>query len=361
MFRSKTTFVIGAGASFELNLPIGTGLTGKISETLRLDRKSYEMFSDRSILEAVREHLISQGKSTNANGFAALAQVAERIASNMPLAPSIDNYLNTHRSDDDLVTLGKIAITRCILMAERGSYLYARNGHDYYLPMTNRDLTAAWHVAFWQMLVAGVERDNLADLLANCRFIVFNYDRCLEHFLWLAIQSYFNVSRDEAAAIVNSADIVHAYGKVGGLPWMEDEVIASYGQFTGDNLNAIAGEIRTFTEAVDEGVQIRLRAMISDADSIVFLGFGFIEQNMALISPIQSNATRVFATALGMSGPEMAMAMAKIGQMIRKRPNADYDAFLQPNQYQAHIVNSTCSALFTGHRLRLADVAPESL
>ncbi|MDB4111076.1 hypothetical protein N9571_00750, partial [Yoonia sp.] len=46
-------------------------------------------------------------------------EVARQISRNMQLAPSIDNYLDTHKDNKALVNVGKLAIANAIIKAEK--------------------------------------------------------------------------------------------------------------------------------------------------------------------------------------------------------------------------------------------------
>lgn len=358
MLQGKTTFVLGAGASQELNLPIGSGLTTAISDLLSIDRQTASYFRNNDIRTAVGYYLSETGRQPNSFTMKSMADLSADISSNMPIAPSIDNYLNTHRADLDRVAIGKIAIASGIINAERNSWLYSVKNGQFLLPTDNARLLSAWHISLWKTLIAGVEKDQVERIFENCRFVVFNYDRCLEHFFFLAIVRYFGVSEEIAASIVNNADIVHAYGKVGGLPWEPDDIKTPFGHADASDLHAISSEIRTFTESVNEGVQARLREMMQDTSSIVFLGFGFIDQNMALIAPPATTARRVFLTAFDMPPSEQNMALRKIGRILGKEVQEGFVGYIGANEFQAHPVYGDCRTLMAHHRLRLPDPAP---
>lgn len=51
----------------------------------------------------------------------------------------------------------------------------------------------------------------------NVAFIVFNYDRCLEHFLSNALQLVYQISINDAQSILSACRIIHPYGKVAPL------------------------------------------------------------------------------------------------------------------------------------------------
>jgi hypothetical protein len=279
------------------------------------------------------------------------------VAQNMPLAPSIDNFLHTHRHDKDIVTIGKIAIARAILRAERNSYLYQHDMGRYSIPSHLPELVKSWHFPFWHTLISGVTLENLSEIFSNVSFIVFNYDRCLEHFLYLSLQSYFNLDPLSAANLVRSATIIHPYGKVGGLPWEDDGVEVEFGDDMHKDLFAVADEILTFTESANEGVIQKIKKAIKHSESMALLGFGFLDQNIELMTT-QSDITRVFMTAYDLSPSDDPIALRKIGRMIGRTPETRIDTFLNDGEYEPHIVHGTCSKLWSDHKLRLPDYAP---
>lgn len=108
MFSKPTVFVVGAGAGYDYNMPLGSGLKEKIAAKLRSGDETmvnalYPVFSDGP------RHYFKE--YTNTKNF---------IAGNMELAESIDNFLHTHSANEKLVAIGKVAIAACILDAERG-------------------------------------------------------------------------------------------------------------------------------------------------------------------------------------------------------------------------------------------------
>lgn len=353
MFRSKTLFVVAAGASKELGLPIGSELKSQIASTLQQDHATDSLFVDTvissSILHYLQNNQVAPG--SRVDPFQKLLKDAHHLASNMPLAPSIDNFLNTHRDNVNIVTLGKVSIARCILRAENKSHLYSRDHGIYSLPLKNGDFTSAWHVLLWQQLNSEITVDNVDAIFENVSFVVFNYDRCLEHFLYLSLCTYYNLPPDHAAQIMKSANIVHPYGKIGGLPWETDTIKVEFGSSNTLRLYDVAMELRTFTESTDEGIVREIKNMVRAAESIVMLGFGFLDQNIDLLA-IGTGVKRAFMTAYATSPSDAAMAIKRVGQMVGKEA-VRYDTHRDEHNYEAHVVHGECRQLFADHRLRL--------
>lgn len=81
-----------------------------------------------------------------------------------------------------------------------------------------------------------------------------------------------------------------------------------------------AGKIRTFTEAMEEDVSDQVKDGIAGADTIVFMGFGWLPQNMALLRTDNrvTNATKVFATTMGMRNGEVDGVSYQLDEMRRR-------------------------------------------
>ena len=112
-----------------------------------------------------------------------------RIRDAMPQAISIDNFIDSHQGDKNLELCGKLAIVRSILEAERRSSLYVYKQTDRQHPGYSA-LDETWYSAFMQLLTQNCRIEQLPERLSKITFVVFNYDRCVEHFLFHGIQNY---------------------------------------------------------------------------------------------------------------------------------------------------------------------------
>src|SRR6266446_5768785 len=99
MFKSKTLFIVGAGASQEAGLPTGTQVKAAIAEKLGFELSSGSWVGgDPDIDEAIRRY--ASQANVNANE---IFRAAEHIRENMPLAPSIDHFIHTHGTNPGIV------------------------------------------------------------------------------------------------------------------------------------------------------------------------------------------------------------------------------------------------------------------
>ena len=104
-----------------------------------------------------------------------------RIAAAIPQATSIDHLLDHNRGDKHIELCGKLAIVRTILEAEKGSELCVKDEQSNHPHFAS--LGGTWYSQLWQQLIDGYHKDQYAKFFDNVSFIVFNYDRCIEHFL----------------------------------------------------------------------------------------------------------------------------------------------------------------------------------
>ena len=303
MFDRPTVFVVGAGASKEVRLPIGAELTTAIASKLHVTFQDgwSQSTGDRVIADAVKWRL-EREPQRDPNPF---YQAGRAIAAAMPQAISIDNFLHTHSDDPRLVLMGKLGIAKCILEAEAKSDLQPRdNGSllDFHL------VQKTWFTTFFQMLTEGVTTRNLDGIFDSVAFITFNYDRCIEHYLTHALMNYFRMSRTDAEQLVATLEIVHPYGQVGKFSWQQPNGSVQFGQDVHhQELPAIAGQIRTFTEQVEDETRLEtMRSLISESDVLVYLGFSFGSMNMKLLSVEESAPKAVFGTSYGLSEQNVA-------------------------------------------------------
>ena len=277
----KTVFVVGAGASCEFGLPSGLGLKKQISSLLKRGDSNV----DPVLYEALERVAYSNGGGVRSP--VAFVNAARAISSSLPLAPSIDNYLHTHNADKVVEKVGKLAIVHSILTAERKSKLFFKPSQNHEFDFAG--VENSWLAKLMQLLNEHSDIDELKKRLSSLVFIVFNYDRCIEHFLFNAIRVYYRVEADVAATIVQGITIFHPYGTVGEYPFS----LSSYPAGTAfgadpeaQRLVHVAEGIKTFTEGTDDENSdiIAIRRHIVEASRLVFLGFAFHPINMELLT-----------------------------------------------------------------------------
>lgn len=296
MIRTKTTFVIGAGASCEFRLPSGDQLKGEIAKSLSIAfADGYRLSSGAPhVVDAMRQ-IASQRGIGDINP---LLTAGWKIRDAMVLAPSIDNFVHTHRDDSLIVECAKLGIVNSIFAAERSSLMPKYEPGDQKALDFSR-INDTWIVKLWQMIAEGVGKSGVREMFNNISFIVFNYDRCLEHFLFWSLKYYFGIEDDEAKNIVAEINILHPYGSLGPLTWQDKEGGVAFGAKSIPYASSIE-KIKTFTESEAEIPEIE--NILASSESVVFLGFSYMDLNMKLLRPKRrSDVKTIFGTAYGIS------------------------------------------------------------
>lgn len=350
MFSDKTLLILGAGASFEAGLPIGETLKEMISTALTVDTRGgdgHVRFVDECIGWAIG-HANQSGSTSQKTLIDACVQISEAL----PLARSIDNYLNAHKQSKAVELCGKLGIVRCILSAEGKSTMQTREQQTTRERLDFRRLKGTWYNRFASLLFESSYED-MQRKLQSLSVIIFNYDRCFEHFMYHAIITYYGVAASEAAKVVKGMEIYHPYGTVGNLPWMNEGIQCGFGEdVNGERLFALAGNIKTYTEGVDRTASDiqAIHSAVRKARTVVVLGFGYIPLNMQLLKPENAdqghnqNAAQknYFGTAFGMSDEDTSLVTHDIRNLV------------QTGYVQCKINNKLkCAELFTEYAVSL--------
>lgn len=139
--------------------------------------------------------------------------------------------------------------------------------------------------------------------------VTFNYDRLLEYAVQVALRGIgVTMSLQD---IVSTLRIQHVYGDLAiehpsdGLEFVAKEV-------TLDEVRRAAGSLRLITAPsprADNGAIAAMRSMVEEAQRLVFLGFGFDQENLSLLGLDQQADRRrgrkvALATSIGMTGRE---------------------------------------------------------
>ncbi|PHS29388.1 MAG: hypothetical protein COA85_00595 [Robiginitomaculum sp.] len=317
----KTVFIIGAGASKEIGLPTGNELRETISRLLNLqfDFSGIINNGDSGLYQAIRNHVESTGRErAEINEYIGAAR---DISSAIIQATSIDDFIDSHRSDDRIAFCGKLAIAKSILDAERRSDLFNKNiNFDGLLNYEALDKT--WYGELLKLLIANCEIEEFKTRIKDITFIVFNYDRCLEQYLYYAVKNFYKISDTQALEIINLFNIFHPYGLVGEL-WPEPnyEKIPYGTEPSTAQLLKISKQIKTFSEALDfstSEIEI-IRNTIRDAHKIIFLGFAFHPINMQLLTPTElsnrPHLARTYATTFGLSDSDTEVIEQEIATL----------------------------------------------
>lgn len=315
--EKSLVLVIGAGASNEVGLPLGSELKKQIGKALDIRyERGINRESGDEIIDGSFRVLASEDHQNRHNNINLYLEAAWRIRDAMPQAISIDNFIDSHRSNDTIALCGKLAIARCILDAECKSKLKVDRDN-----INNKiDFPAVentWFNSFFQLLTENCQQNDLPERLSKVGIICFNYDRCIEHYLHSSLQNFYGMSADDASSLLSNLEIHHPYGTTGKLPWQDIREGFQYGAAPNPRkLIMLANGLRTFTEGIDKSNSdiVATRSLLCSTKRIVFLGFAFHRLNLQLLFPglqsgEQARATKIYATALGISPSDVKEIM----------------------------------------------------
>jgi len=343
MIKSRTVFVLGAGASKEVRLPTGDELKSDIAKKLRTEKRNGLHAVSDTLLQSALMHAVNDaewGRDTLPN----YVKAAQRIADAMPLTKSIDNYIEAHEQDARVKLCGKLAITNCILEAENKSLLRSSSQ----VPDFSR-VSETWFNHFFGMLSEACPRSKIETMFENVSMVNFNYDRCVEHFFTEAIRCYYNCDLATADACIGAMLHVHPYGTV--APWREHKSYWPFGDLirSPEDLLDYAKRIRTYSEqsSAPEGLSA-LHSAIAGAETIVFMGFAYHPMNMSLLQPADrtSAARRIYATTHGMSDADRRAIDRQIRDLFPQCPAVSSD--------NVHLINARCNEFFRDYSRLLA-------
>jgi hypothetical protein len=304
--------VLGAGSSFEVGLPLGSTLKEHI--VTALSARIYDPSASRSGLlvnDAIRSLSYSNSSSGNQHSeLKELTAARRQIADALPLAISIDNYIDSQRGNKRIAICGKLAIAACIFYAEEISKLFTRPDSPTFSRVV-ASIKDTWYMEFYQRLTENCTWADLPARLKQVAIISFNYDRTIEHFLHGALSMYFAKDTEQVAKVLNeNLEIFHPYGTIGKLPWQNSENGIAFGASPSEQDVILAATIlKTFTEGVDpNSTEIdQLRSVVKNANQLVFLGFAYHRLNLDLLiggpGAIQREGP-ILGTAHGISSPD---------------------------------------------------------
>jgi len=280
MIRTKTTLIVGSGASIELQLPGSAELLSRVAQGFDFSRFGTELQTKDSVV--LGQYLGKLGARLGKDEKA-IAQAAERIRIACKLCSSVESLLEQY-SDDSLITAcSKIAVAHFICQAEARSILRLTPRLQGDLPVQGAD---NWLFQLAQILTTGVSKSRIEQSFEDLTIISFTYDRSVEHFLPHALVMAYGIPLAEAQRIVATRlKIIHPFGAVGRLPWQGGEAPdVEWGTEQPWNIHNLANTVRTASEIHrDQALLRQIRASVSGAKRIVFLGFGFHPETVDML------------------------------------------------------------------------------
>ncbi len=271
MITEPTLIILGAGASKPYGFPTGYELRKLIINSFPLLIKQYFEYGD------IPEEIII-------NSF------VESFKKSSDLM--IDYFLATR---NEFSKIGKWAIYITIADAEKKSCFREES-------IDNND---DWMSYLFFRMTNGLNDKNLSTFKDNkINFISFNYDRSLEYFLSESLIHKFNLrTATEVNSLMETFKIYHVFGRLPALPY-EGEPFLRYRntetlyKFLEDALV----QFKTLCEREDCDSVIT-KELLSKAKKIIFLGFGYADENLRLLNIYShfTNSVNVYGTAFGLS------------------------------------------------------------
>jgi hypothetical protein len=313
MRAAKTVFIVGAGASNEVGMPFGRAFLDIVSQKLSYKFKDPSLDPDSGD-DDIRD--VIQQYAQDRLGLDRYLDAARRIREGIVFSRSIDAFIDVHRDDERIQKLGKLAIAKTILEQEQRCHMYIAPPGSAFQDMPRLD--KSWFVNFVRGLNEGVRREEIDRIFEKVSFVVFNYDRCVEHFLYNALQMHYGVDAEKAKSLMRTLTILHPYGKIADLPWQNAGGIPFGFSANRANLLMMASHIKTYTEQIeDDNTLHAIKSEVADAETLVFLGFSYLDLNMDLIHPtIKCAAQNVFGTAYGISSSDVDQIKKQLRESV---------------------------------------------
>ena len=291
MLLKRTVLVLAAGASAPYGFPTGQQLIKEIS----LHFEEYAFATGTRDAVEIRRRMA-------ANEFVRSLQLSD--------PSSIDVFLE---HNPPMSEFGKEAIASVLLRIEQEEALFDWNEER------RKD---HWYQYLWDRLSAD-GADNFGK--APLKIVTFNYDRSLEHYLFVVIRNMFHMGPEAAGQVLKRLPITHVHGQLGRLPWQDgQDPPVPYGPDAAHPLgetiaNATKG-IRIISDDISMGVALRqAQEYLRDAQVIAFLGFGYLPLNLErLFKRIEYRADTITITGTcsGFTEAERQQKTRHISQLV---------------------------------------------
>ncbi|MBN8988643.1 MAG: hypothetical protein J0H42_10380 [Rhizobiales bacterium] len=283
MISTPTVFVLGAGASEPYGLPLGY--------QLRLN-----------ILEKYNSDTGHTAHLTNTTPFVrkAINQFVEALKYSG--LSSVDAFLERR---PEFMDIGKAMMGIELLHGENHERLWQNDRN--------------WLTYLYGNMI-GSSLEEFADNQVS--FVTFNYDRCVEHFLFISLQNAFGRTTDETAAVVSRIPIVHLHGRLGHLSWQNGGSAVDFGdsQIDARKMGIVMKEIKVVHEELTDGRDkdfAQAKELLAKAKRVYLAGFGFGSRNVQRLG-LDSIAPEAYqGTAYGLTGKEIGGCAAMCGGQIR--------------------------------------------
>jgi hypothetical protein len=303
VISTPTVFVLGAGTGVPFGFPTGDGLRREIIKSILGSYNEYVgLMPTVKPLENFKESILDALGDTAANRVQIRNFAVDMLDSGLS---SVDVFLEHRQEFRDV---GRVAIASALVRRESPQVISLSEGD--------------WIIYLWNIM-----RDSLTNGgFNNVGFVTFNYDRTLEYRLTMAVSATLHLDTVEAWKIVQQWPIVHVYGQLATFhPVGDNNHRAYFDDVSGDSLKLSAASLRFIDERDDEPLE-QARHLISKAQHLVFLGFGFDKTNVERLKTRNNNYNRnefrIMSSSMGMTFGEVRRATDRVINAFEVRGTA---------------------------------------
>lgn len=248
MVSRPTVLIVGAGGSIPYGFPSGRTLMKEVIEGLSQPKNNLIA-------------RIIQAQEYNENDMQHFAREL-----NLSGHYSIDAFLENRA---EFISIGKRAIAAALIPRERDDQLFGS------------DDSSDWYRYLYNRLVQNIKRGANQPLT----IITFNYDRSLDHFLYISFKHTYKVDGPELRKKLANLRIIHVHGLLGHLPLYAPtgEPVRKYSPIAEPSLiMESANDLRIVHEAAENDPEyMAAREILEKADRICMLGFGYSPTNIS--------------------------------------------------------------------------------
>lgn len=282
MFKKKTVFILGAGASWHYGYPTGEDLVGKVRGFAKEIQRLYSIPDEynrvpRGYSQMHPQHFRGDEFSPFINN---VSLIEGKIAQANPLV--IDDFLGGNK---EVADVGKLLIAMALFQCENEQKIRPKKKDAEELECEAGD----WVRYIVHQLTVDCERPE--DLLANqVSFVTFNYDLSLERRLFWALANYQRYEESGVSdGFFSSERFHHVYGQLYEFDTNHpDAPDGSYGNSyfpLADEIDRAydaAKNIRTISPD-EKSAAPEIVSAIAEAENLYFLGYGFDRRNNELL------------------------------------------------------------------------------
>ena len=264
MLNGKTVLVLGAGSSKSFDLPVGPELIEQIHNISKVD---FNRFADRN--NSTDRNFTSLLEQIHRTGQVDLNtdQPYRRVVQACLSAKSIDDFIDFEESKS-ISTYAKIAISYCILKSEQKSKLknlFNQNQVNHF----DARFRGSWLEKLFTLIIKGTKKNSYKTSLDKLVIVNFNYDRCIECYLYNAIKIVFQLDGDEAWKVVSSIKVVRPYGSIGNMKGHDAVPFGgSNDGSTYEDLISSHKTIKTYTESIESDTIEKINSYCDGAKNL---------------------------------------------------------------------------------------------